>query len=324
MAEIQPVDGPVQVIVNPVAGGHRALAAWRKLEAQARRYSPGLVAELTTGPGHATVLAREAAARGARRVVVVGGDGTTQEAVAGLLHSDTSLGLIPAGTGNDFSRTHLIPRDLPQALSIAFGSHARRVDVGLVNGRPYVNIAGVGFDAEVAAWTKYRTRLLSGAALYVAGVLATLFSYRPQELTITIDGKEHTQPCLLVAVGNGRYLGGGMMVCPGARPDDGMLEIVTCGDVTKLQTLGLLTQVFSGRHVGWKQVWCAQGRRVTVRGGPGLTVHADGEPVGRLPAEFAILEGALLVAVPVGVAGARTEPAARERPETAGRVAGNG
>jgi YegS/Rv2252/BmrU family lipid kinase len=302
MAEVQPLDGDVQVIVNPVAGGHRALAAWRRLEPLARAHCPGLRVEQTIGPAHATTVARAAAASGVRRVVVVGGDGTIQEVVAGLLHTGIALGVVPAGTGNDFSRTHMIPRDHKQALAIAFGSHVRRVDVGLVNDRPYVNVAGVGFDAEVAAWTKYRTRMVSGPALYLAGVLTQLVAYRPQHLTISLDGNERRQQCLLVAVGVGRYYGGGMMICPKARPDDGELDVIIGGNLTKLETLGLLPRVFTGRHLDRPKVEHLRSRHVSIHGGPGLTVHADGEPIGRLPATFGLLAGALLVAVPAGVA----------------------
>lgn len=291
----------MHVLLNPIAGGHRAPASWRQVERAARAAWPGLEVLLTEGPGHATVLAREAVAAGAGRVVVVGGDGTIQETVAGLLHTGVPLAVIPAGTGNDFSRTHLIPRNLAQAMAVAAGGHTRKVDVGLVNGRPYVNIAGVGFDAEVAAWTKYRTRWLRGPWLYVAGVLSQLLLFRPQRMTVTLDGVPQTQKCLLVAVGNGRYYGGGMMVCPSAEPDDGMLEVVVGGDLSKRETLVLLTKVFSGQHVGRPKVSRAAAQTVTIEGPAHLAVHADGEPVGTLPAEFSVLRSAIEVAVPAGV-----------------------
>ncbi len=97
------------------------------------------------------------------------------------------LGVVPAGTGNDFSRTHLIPRDHDGALDVALGQAVRRVDVGAVNGKPYVNVGGVGFDAEVVAWTKHRTRWMTGPAIYVAGVLTQLWAFSPQDLTYQIE-----------------------------------------------------------------------------------------------------------------------------------------
>ena len=274
------------------------MGVWQRVEATAADLRPGLTVQVTEGPGHATDIARRAAARGVERLVVVGGDGTIQEAAAGLLGSGTVLGLVPAGTGNDFSRTHRIPRDPAAALAIALGTAGRRVDVGLVNERVYVNVAGVGFDAEVAAWTKYRTSVIRGPALYVVGVLRQLLYYRPTDLTFTIDGREETARCLLLAVGNGRYYGGGMMMCPQAEPDDGLLDVVIGGDVTKLETLGLLPKVFVGKHLLHPKVRSLRAQKVAVSGGSHLTVHADGEPSGKLPADFRCLPGALLIASP--------------------------
>lgn len=294
----RPPVGQTWVLVNPVAGGNRALGAWRHIEPQVRQQLPDLVLRQTEGPGHATALAREAVAAGAQRLLVVGGDGTIQEAVAGLVHTDTVLGVIPAGTGNDFSRTHLIPRDHLQALSVATGPAVRRVDVGTVNGRPYVNVGGVGFDAEVAAWTKHRTRWVSGPALYVAGVLTQLWAFSPQELTYRIDDElPVTLRSLLIAVGNGRYYGGGMLMCPDASPNDGWLDVVIGGNLGKGETLRLLTKVFSGAHVTQPKVSQRRARRIEITGSDRLSVHADGEPFSRLPAVFELLPSALTVAV---------------------------
>ena len=295
------------VIVNPIAGGHRALAAWRRLEPAAHREWPDLGVVITERPGHATLLARQAADAGCQRVVVVGGDGTIQEVVTALLHTETVIGVVPAGTGNDFSRTHLIPRDHEQALAIAMGPFVRRVDVGTVNGRPYVNVAGVGFDAEVCAWVKPRTRLLGGGPpLYVAGVFRQLLGYRAQSLNFALDGETFREKCFLIAVGNGRYYGGGMKMCPAAQPDDGWLDVVIGGDLGKLETIRLLSKVYRGDHVTQPKVRTVRARVVSVAGGPDLAVQADGEPVGRLPAEFGLCPGALCVAVPEGVGGAAT------------------
>ncbi len=295
--------GPTWVLVNPVAGGTRALGAWRNIEPLVRERVSDLAVRQTEGPGHATVLAREAVAAGAKRIVIVGGDGTIQEAVAGLVRTDTVLGVIPAGTGNDFSRTHLIPRDHTAALEIALGTALRRVDVGTVNGRPYVNVGGVGFDAEVAAWTKHKTRFVTGPALYVAGVLTQLWAFSPQDLTYRIDDEPpRTERCLLIAVGNGRYYGGGMMMCPDASPNDGWLDIVIGGNLGKGETLRLLTKVFSGAHVTQPKVSQRRARRIEISGSERLSVQADGEPFSRLPALFELIPSSLTVAVPPAAA----------------------
>jgi diacylglycerol kinase (ATP) len=287
---------PVHVLVNPVAGGGRSLRMWRRLASDAGEALAGAHVAMTEGPGHATYLAERAVAAGCSRVVVVGGDGTIQEAVVALIGTDTAVGVVPGGTGNDFSRMHQIPRDPAAALRLALTGSVRRSDVGRVNGRVFVNVAGVGFDAEVATWCKYRTRVLSGPAVYVAGIFRHLYSFSPQELTFTLDGRTFVQRCLLLAVGNGRYYGGGMMMCPGAHADDGVFDVCVGGNVGKLETLRLLPLVFSGRHVERPKVNTYRAKRITVTSRVPLAVHADGEPVGELPAEFEIVEQALLVA----------------------------
>ena len=294
--------GKVWVVVNPVAGGHRALEAWAGLKPILESRVPDAEVFHTTGPGHATDIGHAAVSAGVDRLLIVGGDGTIQEVAAGVLGSGVVLGTIPAGTGNDFSRTHLIPRDLHSAFEVALSGEPAAIDLGRVNGRPFINVGGVGFDAEVAAWTKHRTRRFGGPVLYLAGVLTQLWSYEPQVLSYSIDdGPVRTEHCLLISVGNGRYYGGGMMICPKADARDGILDVVVGGRLGKLETLRLLPKVFSGKHLGQPKVTEYWGRKIVVSGPAHLTVHADGEPVTKLPATFEVLPGALLVAMPAPI-----------------------
>jgi YegS/Rv2252/BmrU family lipid kinase len=236
-------------------------------------------------------------ARGCDRLIVVGGDGTVQETAVALEGSDVAVGIVRAGTGNDFSRTHLIPRDPAEALALACGGKIREFDLGRVNGHLFVNIAGLGFDAEVAAFCHNRFRK-AGPVIYIFGVFAQLMGFSPQMLTFTLDGKRFEQRCLFLAVGNGRYYGGGMMMCPRADPSDGLFDVCVGGNLGKLETLRLLTMVFSGRHVGQPGITIYRAKRVVVDSPAPLSVHADGEPVGRVPAEFALADGRLRLVVP--------------------------
>jgi len=155
---------PVHVLVNPVAGGGRSTAIWRKIATDAAEAEPNLHVHTTDGPGHATVLAKDAVTAGCRRLVVVGGDGTIQEVVPSLLGTETAVGVVPAGTGNDFSRTHHIPRDPHGALQLALRAPQRRFDVGLVNGRPFVNVAGWRRDGLRGRLDTRGTSGLAGSA----------------------------------------------------------------------------------------------------------------------------------------------------------------
>lgn len=287
-------------IVNPTAGGGRGLATWRvvsrALEAR------GLPAEyrLTTGRGAAIELAAEAARAGYDTLVAIGGDGTVQEVVNGLIGPDqdcpAALGVIPGGTGNDFSKMLGCTGDPLQALSIVLAGRERRLDVGRANGRYFINIAGVGFDAEVAGFLNQRPKRLPGLLTYLYGIVTMLFRYRPAPMTLDLGRERLEQKCLLVSVANGPSHAGGLKMCPEARPDDGTLDICVAGDVTRWQTLILLPQTFSGRHTRHPKVRIYKAvKTVRITSDLPLFLQADGEIFGRVPAEFEVVPGALRV-----------------------------
>jgi diacylglycerol kinase (ATP) len=283
----------VLAIVNPAAGGGRALAVWK-------RVAPPWVTEtvLTEGPGHATHLARTASAAGFDRLLAVGGDGTLHEVVNGVGPAGLPVGLVPAGSGNDFARSAALPLD-PRAVVRGLAQGATRsVDLGRVHGRFYLNVAGVGFDAQVAAEVNAGRRGSRGALLYVGAALRVLRRYRNLPLEIRVDGRAVSGRCLLVAVANGAAYGGGMRVCPRADVSDGQLDVCLAGDLSRTATALVLPSVFLGLHLLHPAVRYLRGRQVEVRGPEEALVHADGELVGALPATFAVVPGALSLWVP--------------------------
>ncbi len=289
-------------IFNPVAGRGRALA-WRRAVADACRAAGLAHRELVTEhPGHARDLAEEAAGNGARLVVAVGGDGTVHEVVNGLaavaLPAGPALAVVPAGTGNDFARTVGIPREPGAAVRLVARGRERAVDLADVNGRTYCNIAGIGFDAEVAREVNRAPKRLPGPLTYLLGVFKILAAYHPVAVRYELDGQPFAEPLLLMAVGNGRFYGGGMMMCPAAEIDDGLLDVCIGGDLGKLETLGVLPRVFSGTHVRHPKVRVVRAREVRVLAADRpLAIHADGEVVSESPAVFRVLPGALRVLV---------------------------
>lgn len=299
-------------IVNPTAGGGRGLEVWREVE----RALPGLgIAadhRLTHGPGTATELAAAACRAGHTLVVGIGGDGTIQEIVNGLVGADgrspATLAIIPGGTGNDFSKMLGIPRDSVEALTTIFQGQTRRLDLGRAYGgtgdhpRYFVNIAGVGFDAEVAAFLNRRPKRLPAVLTYVYGALVILARYRPVRARITLDDRVLERRCLLVSVCNGHAHAGGMRMCPEAKPDDGLLDICIAGDLGRLETLTLLPKVFSGRHTRHAKVELYTTKTITIEGDQPLFVQADGEILGRVPVKIEVVPGALEVVGPAAVA----------------------
>ena len=292
----------ILAIVNPVAGRRAAFRVWRQLRAQV-----DWECAISERPGHARELARSAANTGYERVVVIGGDGTLSEAANGVADSETALGIIAAGTGNDIARNLGIPRDPRAAAELAATGSARRIDLCAIETQQhsayFLNIAGFGFDAEVA-WRVNRMPKLGGGTLpYLAGVLQTLWHYRAQRMRIRIDEHEIARTAFLVAVGNCPTYGGGMRIVPAATPDDGLLEVCVVKDLSRLEVLRIMPSLYSGGHVTHPAVEIFRCRSVSADADGRVLCQADGELVGALPARFAIRPGALRCVTGPSVAG---------------------
>lgn len=306
------MDGPGVVILNPVAAQGRILRVWPKIKAALLQVLPQRpdVWE-SQHPGHAVELAQRAALEGYEWIAVCGGDGTVHEVVNGICRArfhhglqgqHPSLTVIPAGTGNDFARSLGIPLN---AVTAALGLSEPvndTIDVGRVGDHYFANIAGAGFDAEVAAEVNRSGKKAGGALPYVWGVIKKLFVYQNQDLRIQLDDQILDRRALLVAVGISPYYAGGMHILPKADPRDGLFDVCICGDLRRIEVLSLLPRIFSGGHVGHRQVEFYRARKVKISGSANLHVQADGEIVGKLPVEFECLPGTLRVVKPVAVA----------------------
>lgn len=214
-------------VVNPVAGNGYALRTREKIRLiMEEKHLPYRFMD-TAYPGHATALARQAAQESdCSGVIAVGGDGTAYEVACGLLHTQAPLGIIPAGTGNDFIKTVGIPSNPQEALEFILSHQARPVDVGSVNDRLFLNVCGTGFDVTVLDYTESAKKYCRGILPYLIGLLKAIFHYKPVHIQYTVDGETKEQDALICSVANGRFIGGGIPICPDAAPDDGMLDLV--------------------------------------------------------------------------------------------------
>lgn len=292
----------VFAIVNPAAGKGRARRAWRTVGPALRDAGLRCEEAVEERPGQAIPMAAAAAEAGCEIIIAVGGDGTVHEIVNGIMRAGgprvPALAIIPGGTANDFARAVGIPLDPMAAGRLLLGTGMRRrVDLGRVNDRYFAGIAGVGFDAEVAAKINTWPKWIGGTTLYLAAILTMLVAYRPAPARLRIDGDEQDLSLFLLAAANTPWYGGGMYMAPHARPDDGRLEVITAWDLGKLETLGLLPKVFSGAHLRHRKVAHRSAREVHVESTIPLAIHADGETVGRVPATFQAVPGALEVIV---------------------------
>jgi diacylglycerol kinase (ATP) len=275
-------------VVNPMSGAGRGARRWADLHARLR--AAGIDPQIvhTTGVGSGRALARDAANSGAPLVVAVGGDGTVNEVVDGLAEiPDSIVGMLLTGRGRDAVRNLSLPSDPDRAVAGLLDGAVTSFDLGLVRpatGAPrhFVNAAGVGFDATVAA----RAAAIPGrgAVPYVAGIVLSLARHRPIDAEITIDGRRVTTgPITLVAVANGAWYGGGMMIAPGARPDDGALDVVVIGALSRRELLTWLPTIFRGTHLRHPAVSMYRATRVEIRAATPLPAHVDGELAGTTP-----------------------------------------
>lgn len=236
--------------------------------------------------------------RGMDLVVVGGGDGTLNAALEGLVQLGVPLGLLPLGTANDLALTLGIPADPLAAAAIIASGRPRRVDLGWVNGKHFVNVASVGLSVQVAQALSRDVKRRWGRAGYALSALRAWRDARPFRASIHCDGKRLDVPALQVAVGNGRHFGGGMVVVDDARIDDSRLDLFTVAPCGLLRFAALLPLLKTGRHGVLDQVHTCRGKRIDLDTGRPLPVNTDGEITTTTPASFRIRSGALAVMAP--------------------------
>lgn len=253
----------------------------------------------TQHAGHATDLARQAVAEGRQLVIAAGGDGTVNEVAHGLANTDTVLGLMPLGSVMNVARTLWVPRDLPGAARTIGEGKVLAMDMGRVHGRFFLEAAGVGLDAGLFG---YFERLDKGAN--PVGVLRAGLRFLRQIGTPRValeyeTGRLETRASM-VSVANGPYVGAAYAIAPGARIDDGLLEVVVFRHASIPRLLLHLALIAGGRQLPpppESRILRVRSVRVSKRGGRPLPVHADGDPVGVTPAQFEVAEAALRVIV---------------------------
>lgn len=285
----------LHMIVNPTAGNGRTLRVETRLVEMLSGRGIAHKVFRTESIGHATELAREAALAGVETVLAVGGDGTVCEVVRGLKDTKTALGIIPAGTGNDVARMLAMPKKPEEALDFVLTKPPRPLDVGRINDELFLNVCGTGFDVCVLDYTITAKKYVRGMLPYLWGVIRTIFTYKPVVATFEVDGEApFTKPLLLLAVANGRYIGGGMDVAPASQPDDGLFDLITVESMPNWKMPAQLPRLVGGRIMQIPGVAVRRCRRVTVTA-KNMRINLDGgiEPMEK--AVFEVVPGALLV-----------------------------
>jgi diacylglycerol kinase (ATP) len=259
-------------------------------------------------PGELTVHAREAASDGATLLVVVGGDGSVNEVANGVAGvGGVELAVIARGTGWDFVRTYGIPRRLEHAVEVALNGRTRTIDLGRVTYRTwagaeahsyFANIASAGMSGAIAQRANATTKALGGKASYLWATLSVFAGWRNDEVRVSVDEESRGGRMHDVVVANGRYFGGGMMICPDAEPDDGLFDVLLIGDLTKRDLLLTLPKTYRGRHLPHAKAEVLRGALVTVDAESPLPIELDGEQPGTTPVRFEAVPRALRLRVP--------------------------
>jgi len=215
--------------------------------------------------------------------------------------------VIPRGTGVDFVRTYGIPGKLDGAVEVALRGRTREIDAGRVGYRAwsgeageawFFNAAGVGMSGAVAKRTNESTKALGGKVSYLWSTLAVFARWRNTEVRVSVDGEIRSGRMNEIVVANGRYLGGGMMLCPEASPDDGLFDVLLIGDITKRDLVQTLPKIYRGTHLPHPKAELLRGTVVSVDSDQLLPVQLDGEQPGTTPVRFELVPRALRLRVP--------------------------
>lgn len=280
-------------ILNPVAGTGFSLKAMEGLEAVMREKNVEYRVFRTERPGHGTELAAKLASDPeVLAVASVGGDGTAGEVAAGLCGTDKPMAIIPAGTGNDFIKSVGIPNDPRRALDILLTCAPQPTDTGEVNGEFFLNVCGTGFDVTVLDYAEAEKAKHRGLTPYLLGLVKANFHYRSVRLKITDETGVTEGRFLVCTVANGRYIGGGIPICPAADPSDGLLDLVLVRHVPRRRIPLYLPGLMMGRDLTFRITTHRRVRSVTFEGEK-LRVNIDGEIRTMDGAEFRIRPGTL-------------------------------
>lgn len=305
------MDRTVTLMVNPRSGHGRAARAVPKVLSRLRSGMPGANVRVirTTSYESARAQAFHTVAESvlARRtedvLIMMGGDGMASLGLNACADTDVTLGIIPAGTGDDFARGIGVPRSIRGAVEAIVRGHRRTIDLTLAQGlmadgadRRYVgSVVSSGYDARVNARVN-NSRVNLGTFSYGAAVLTEIAGLRPIDYRLVIDGEEIRTQALLVAVGNSGWVGGGIHLCPFADPADGMLDITLIDPVTRPTLVKLFPRLFSGDFISHPAVHHRRAREVLLDG-RGLVPMADGEDLGPAPLQLSVQPGCLRVFV---------------------------
>jgi YegS/Rv2252/BmrU family lipid kinase len=299
----------VVFLVNPASANGTTGRRWPEIARRSGAVGLDGHTLMSRAPGHLGELAREAALGGASLLVVVGGDGSVHEVANGLaaVQDPPEVAVVPRGTGWDFARSLGIPRAVEDAARVALDGDVRTIDLGAVTYRSwggesgravFANAASAGMSGAIAQRANETSKMLGGKASYLWATFAVFARWSATDVRVSVDGERREGRMFDVIVANGRYLGGGMQICPDAEPDDGVFDVLTIGDVTKRDLVLTMPKIYRGTHLPHPKAELLRGRVVSIESEAPIPVELDGEQPGTTPVRLELLPSALRLRVP--------------------------
>lgn len=287
---------PLTLIVNPSSAGGKSLKLLRRVEAALDARRAVFRVEKTRSLEHGVELALRAIELG-EVPVVVSGDGLLGAVGGAMAGSETPLGLIPGGRGNDLARALGIPTEPEDAVDVVLGGETRTIDVGEANGKRFLGIVSVGFDSECNRLAN-ETSFIRGNWVYAYSMMRTLIGWKPARFTLAVGDERKRISGYFVDVANNSVYGGGMYIAPEAKLDDGEFDVVSIGEGGKLRFLLGLKDVLKGKHLGKEEVSVFRTPRLELDASRPFPVYADGDHLTDLPVSLRVLPRCLSILVP--------------------------
>jgi len=283
-------------IINPVAGNGKTIELLPIIKEKMNSASESIdyTIYVSKNIGDISRVVNEYYKEGYEEFVAVGGDGSLSELINGFdfpCDKIPSIGILPMGTGNDFVKNTSEKKNFDLIFNSILQNKKMVIDVGVVNNFNFINVCSFGIDGPIIKDTDRYKKILPGQSSYLFSTLKAGISFKPNQVKVVADGKEYSGHMILIAVGNGKYFGGGMNVCPEALLDDGLFEVCLVSDVSKLKFIKEISKIYSGRLKELKEVIYIKAKNIEieVQGQP-YFINADGNLMGTTPARISIIE----------------------------------
>lgn len=273
------------IIVNPTAGGGKCQKKSSLLVKKLRRENVNFIIKYTKYKGHACVLAKKYIDKGINKIMIVGGDGTVNEIIRTVKDEPIILGILPMGTGNDFARSLGISMNWKKALQKILKEQIKFVDLGYINGVPFTNIAGLGFDVEVLKHCLNIKKVIGGIGAYLIALINSLANFRKYNIIIENQNVKNKICANIIAIGNGTHYAGGINITPLARMNDGLFDVCIIHDMKIQNFLKLLPRIIAGKHINSPYVQYYKTQKLYINTTIPLDVQLDGELLCKTPIE---------------------------------------